>query len=384
MQRVTQAPIEVVRSRYFHPLSTPGHGPQIRQDLASEGTRRARLASRECMVMTDTRDEQLGVRELARQGTLAAYIEQATENERRRLRADGYELLYPLVFVRLTRRFEAQRGHRDCMVSVSGLRPDCLDRFHDDMDAILDDLFRNARIPIRNIEGWVSRRMIAVTIDAYRRRRGERGALQRPRTPRWLAQELRHNSRLMEVAVEMLEWVGLDATAGAYDWPIEAWAAQRVGVIGDYDSACRSVVQDIAAVIAAMRTRPKWYANYVERPMGRKRPPLVIAHQDSPESPPHPAQAVLAAHVADDARRAELAALAVAVISARAERGHDIRAVVIEVISTLFGSGTGSEDLDRLPGYDPGDDERVDFCLADPETVDRIVAVVLDLLAERE
>jgi hypothetical protein len=125
-----------------------------------------------------------------------------------------------------------------------------------------------------------------------------------------------------------------------------------------------------------MRKRPRWYANYVERPMGRKRSPLAWAYHDGVEPRPEPAQAA-----DDDARLDELAALAVAVIGARVERGEDTRQAVIDVIARIFGAGTGSESMDRLPGHDNADDERVNTRLADPKTVDRIVAVVLELLS---
>jgi hypothetical protein len=330
----------------------------------------------------DTRDEQLGVRELARQGLLADTFEQASATERRRLRREAYELLHPVVFGQLTCRIEARRGHRDCMASISRLRPDCLDRFYDDMDAVLDDLFHHARKPIHNLEGWVSSRLIRATVDAYRRRRGSRGALQRPRIPRWLARKLYHDGRLLDMAIQMLEWVGVDATAGADDWPIEAWFAQRATETGDYEAARRAVVQDVATVIAAMRTNARWYRSYVERPMGHKRFPLTVAYADGAGTAPDQPPTALDASAVDDARRVELAALAVALITARVERGGDVRAVVVDVIATVFGSGTAAEVLDRMPGQGGDDSELIEARLADPRTVDRIIAVVLELLEQ--
>jgi hypothetical protein len=327
----------------------------------------------------DPRDEELGVRELARQGLLADTFKQASATERRRLRREAYQLLHPVVFGQLTCRVEARRGHRDCMASISRLRPDCLDRFHDDMDAVLDDLFRHAQEPIHNLEGWVSSRLVRATVDAYRRRRGSRGALQRPRVPRWLARQLHHDARLLDVAIQLLEWVGVDATAGTDDWPIQAWAAQRAAKVGDYEAARRAVAHDVATVIAAMRTNPRWYRDYVERPLGHKRFPLA-AHADGTGIAPDQPPTALDASAVDDARRVELAALAVALIAARVERGDDTRAAVVGVIATVFGSGTAAEVLDRMPGHGGDDPELIEARLADPRTVDRIVAVVLELL----
>jgi hypothetical protein len=331
--------------------------------------------------MAEKRDDLPSVRELAQKGRLVEAYEAAPPEERRRLRADAYAVLILVVFTQLTRRVEARRGHRDCMVGVGRLRPDCLDKFHDDMDAVLDDLFRTARTPIKNLEGWVSRRLVAVTIDAHRRRRGERGALQRPRIPRWLADELKHNTRLMELALEMLEWVGVEATAGVHDWPIEVWSAQRIADGDDYESASRSVAHDVAVVLAAMRKRPQWYADYVERPMGRKRAPLAGVRRDGTDPAFDPARAALEAEAADDARRTELAELAIAAIHARMVRGDDLHSTVVDVVTTVFGSGSGSEELDRVPATGSADDERMNARLADPETLERIIAVVRELLS---
>jgi hypothetical protein len=329
----------------------------------------------------DARDERLDVRELARRGLLAGTFERAPAGERRWLRREAYELLYPVVFGQLTRGVEARRGHRDCMASIEGLRPDCLDRFHDDMDAVLDYLFRYAHEPIHSLEGWVSRRLVRATVDAHRRRRGARGALQRPRIPQWLARELNYDDRLLGLAIQVLEWVGVDATAGVDTWPIDAWAAQRAGEMGDYEAAREVVVRDFTRVIAAMRTNARWYSDYVERPMGRKRFPLAAAQAADGTAPDQP-PAALDVWADADARRAELAALAVAVIADRVERGNDVRAAVVDVISMLFGTGAVADVLDRTPGQDGGDHEFVSARLADPRTVDGIVAVVLELLKQ--
>lgn len=329
--------------------------------------------------MAELRDDQPSTRDLAWAGRLAEHFEQAPQAERRRLRIEAYELLHGLVFAQLTRKVEARRGHRDCMVSVTKLRPDCLDRFHDDLDAVIDDLFRSARTPIQNLEGWVSSRLSAVTIDAHRRRRGERGALQRPRLPRWLADELRQNRRLMNLALDMLEWVGVEASAGIHDWPIEVWTSQRA-TQGDHHAG-RSVTEDVATVVAAMRKRPQWYADYVERPMGRKALPLTASRADGSAPVADPQRAAQEADAADDARRAELAELAFIVMRKRLDRGEDARTVVVDVVSTLFGSGDGSQELDRAPGLGNADDERVIARLTDPVAVDRIVALVLELLS---
>ena len=137
------------------------------------------------------------------------------------------EIAAPLVFLRVTRPMERRRGHHRCAAGLGQLAHDCLDRFHDDVDAVLHDLFAHADLPIGNLEGWLTMRMPRATVDGYRRRRGERGAPQRPRVPVWLATELGDEAWLVELAKAILDWAGTDATAGGSLWPLTAWAERR-------------------------------------------------------------------------------------------------------------------------------------------------------------
>jgi hypothetical protein len=320
------------------------------------------------------------IRDLARRGVLADFVKAAAEHERRRLRAEAYVLVQPVVFNQLTHKLEINRGHYRCAVSVKMLEDDCLDRFHDDMDAVLDDVFRNVRMPIMNLEGWVRRRLTAVTIDAYRRRRGERGALQRPRIPRWLATRLADDPRLLALAVEMLEFAGLELAAGTETWPIDTWAARRAATGGDYEAARRAVLRDVETVIEAMRTRPKWYADYLERPLGRKRAPLIPAPWPGPDAGEDHASRHAARDDAEDARLTELAAVAVAAIEARLASGEEPRTVVVDVLTTVFAAGV--DGMGRPPGEAADIDERVAVGLADRASIDRLVTAVLAILAD--
>ncbi|OLF09163.1 hypothetical protein BLA60_21570 [Actinophytocola xinjiangensis] len=306
------------------------------------------------------------VRELAGAGTLAVVAAAATGDDRRRLRIEAYELLHRLVFEQLTRKVETRRGHLRCAVSVQLLADDCLDRFHDDMDAVLDDLFRHARTPIRNLEGWVRRRLRAATVDAHRRRRGERGAQQRPRLPGWLADRLDHDTRLGELAVSMLEFVGVEQTAGLETWPVDAWAARRCADGAGYEAARRAVLRDVATVLTAMRTRPAWYDDYVERPLGRKRAPLLPAPRTtvSAQPPQPPRRSALV----------ELSGLAITAIETRLAGGEEPRAVLVDVLTTVFGR------LSEVDSEDDGADDRVLALLDDAASVDRLVADVLAIL----
>ncbi|GAA1738393.1 hypothetical protein [Luedemannella helvata] len=316
------------------------------------------------------------VRELARRGVLADHVRTLDAVRRRDFRIAAYELVWPVVFGRLTRRLEMRRGHPGCAGAVQRLRPECLDRFHDDVEAALEDLFRHARVPIDNLEGWVSSRLTAATVNAHRRRRGARGALQRPRVPKWLAAELRGEPRLTALAVDMLGWVGVEATAGPSVWPYTVWAERRSMASGDYPAAYRAVVADVETVLAAMRRRPAWYARYVERPLGRKQVPVL----SGPESATEPTYLVLAdRHETEDARLVELAAVAMDAIEARLASGEDARSAVVHVLGTVFGAGE--------PGHRPNaastTGDQVGALLTDPEALDRIVDVLSDLLSGR-
>lgn len=264
---------------------------------------------------------------MARRGELAAYAGTVTGEARRRLRAATYELVQPVVFHQLTRRLELNRGHRACAVAVSRLDDPCLDRFHDDMDAVIEDVFRNARVPVHNLEGWVSRRLTLATVNGYRRRRGERGALQRPRVPRWLAARLGEDPALTALAVEVLEFVGNDATAGPRVWPTERWAEHRAAGDG-WEAAHRAVLRDLDTVLTAMRAKPAWFEAYVERPLGRK------PHAALPLTPEEvPLPVVAETH----GLLVELAGLAVDSIEDRLARGENPRRAVVDVVTAVFG-----------------------------------------------
>lgn len=325
------------------------------------------------------------VRKLASQGTLAEHMRTVSGAEYTWLRGGAVEIVWRVVFQRHTRRIEGARGHHMCASSVHRLEPDCHDRFQDDVEAVLDDLLRNATVPIANLEGWITRRIRPATVDAHRRRRGERGALQRPRLPlpRWLGDALDHDLWRQRLAVELLTWVGIPATAGVGVWPLDAWAQLRAEVTGDLTGTDLDVANDVEAVLTAMRRRPAWYANFVERPLGRKQAPVLPAQRTGPDAA-EPAHLTLTPrHETDDARLADLAGAAVAAIEARIRQGEEIRKVVVDVLGTVFAAGSGAEDMDRTPGAGPGAGERVAALLADPATVDRIVAEVVEILRIR-
>lgn len=328
--------------------------------------------------MPDSADQ---VRELARCGALADRAVTVSGRDYAKLTRGAYTIVWPVVYQRLTRRFEMQRGHPVCASSVTAMRPECLDRFHDDVEAVMDDLLRNAKVPIHNLDGWINTRLNAATVDAHRRRRGERGALQRPRLPGWLASLLRHDDWLCVLAVEILVWVGVPTTAGTRVWPLSAWAELRARSTGDLRSDEPGALADVETILAAMRDHRSWYENFVERPLGRKQAPVLPAQRSNQELATDRSQlALVDRHETDDAHLADLASTAVDAIAERVRAGADPRDAVQVVLRAVFGGDTAAQEMDRIPGGESGDTERAVAMLADPATIDRITAAALEIV----
>jgi hypothetical protein len=313
-----------------------------------------------------------GVRRLARAGLLAGSAEAAPPGALTRLRGAVYAVAWPLVFTRITKPLERRRRHPDCARGLEWLRPDCLDRFHDDVEAVVEHALRRATGPIENLEGWLATRLSPATVDAHRRRRGELGALQRPRLPAWLAAELGGDRWLCDLAVQILVWVGVPATAGAELWPLDAWAGRRVELTGEPPAARDTLDREVRTVLAAMRTRPKWHAEHVERPLGHKQAPV------APMPAEFPALPLAEPHEAEDARLADLAEKALRAIERRLDRGEPPAAAVATVIRLVFG---GTEVNPEAGWRDGGSrDAWLAAALADRARVDGIVATVLAIL----
>ncbi|GLW91205.1 hypothetical protein [Actinokineospora globicatena] len=290
------------------------------------------------------------IRLLASRGELAERVGAAAGDERRRLRASVFEIAQPVVFWNLTRALELKRGHYRCATAVHRLEDQCLDRFHDDMDTVVADVLRGARVPITSLEGWIRGRLTHATVDGYRRRRSERGALQRPRVPRWLATALGENPVLLALAVDILDFVGTDTAVGPDTWPIARWAERRVATGADAATAPRVVARETEVVLSAMRRRPGWYADYVERPLGRKRPLAIPLPRFSSENGAElPVDLALRQQESDP--MLWRAALAVAAIDSGIADGEVPEAVVAAVVSVVFDGepwSAGPDAVDRI------------------------------------
>ena len=311
----------------------------------------------------------LDLRALASTGALKAAA--ALPGTRAALVGQAYEVVTPVVFAGHTRRIERSKGHGDCAASVWRLRSECHDAFLDDVAAVIDHLLGSANGPIVNLEGWVASRIRVATVDAHRRRRGGRGAQQRPRVPNWLAADLGGDAWLVLLAERILEWVGVEATAGMELWPLDAWAELRAAKGGGERAVdAGATARDVETVLAAMRSgRPTWFDRYVERPLGRKKPPVAPAPVDEGGTvPEQQALQLTKPEDRDEALLAELAGLALDVIGTRLAAGEDAGRVVPAVLGRMFSEILGEHRDDAA--VDP------DAALPDPACASLVAEVV--------
>jgi hypothetical protein len=319
------------------------------------------------------------LRDLARRGELSRAV--AAGHGPRLCRA-AFAVSYQIVFDVVTRRLElATRGHPRCARDIPFMDGPCLDGYYDDVESLIHYLLATTK-PIEDLEGWLAHWAPKAAIDGHRRRRGERGALQRPRMTSALATGLGDDPWLSELALKVLVWVGVAAGAGADLWPLDRWAQMRAERTGDHaGSTPARVAAEVEQVLSVMRRRPQWYQDYVERPLGHKVAPAAPPPGDG-ITDPRPLVTVTPQE-SDDAWVSGLAAAAVDAIRTGLDHHHDPTETVVEVLTQLFLGGTGSDQLDRLPSA--GDDQphqRLSALLADPVAlsgiVDRVLRIVRD------
>jgi hypothetical protein len=136
------------------------------------------------------------------------------------------------------------------------------------------------------------------------------------------------------------------------------------------------VAREVETVLAAMRARPNWYADHVERPFGRKQAPVMTARGQA-EMPP----LVFTERAdVDDTHLAALASVAIGKIQKALAGGCDPRVVVPEVIRTAFASDGGGHDIDQPPFASADYEARVSAVLRDPAQLERVVAAVLQIV----
>lgn len=329
--------------------------------------------------------------EAARQGLLKEYLDAKPSTANAVL----YGIVSEVVYERLTRGQERGRGHQRCATSVWSLEPDCHDQYQDDVAAVRADLLRHAELRIENLRGWLVPRLKPVVVDDHRRRRGAIGAQQRPRLPLplWLDAELGGDPWLAQLAIEILCWVGVPAAAGDGIWPLGAWSERRAAAKGEPGCTVFQTARDVERVLAAMRCRRAWFDRYIEGPLGHKQAPVAFgAAPGAEDDGPAPADLRLVPlDEAADARLLAAAGEALDGLRARIRQGQDPRSATVEVVGLLFGvdagagagvSEAGVGQADGFAGPEPEPGERVPDLMADPATVDRVVAAVLRILGE--
>jgi hypothetical protein len=319
------------------------------------------------------------LRDLAGRGELRVAL---ADGQGPRLCRAAFAVSHQIVFDVVTRRLElSTRGHLQCARGIPFMDGPCLDGYYDDVESMIDYLLGTTK-PIKDLEAWLARRALNATVDGHRRRRGERGALQRPRMTRALAADLGDDPWHRELALKILVWVGIPTSAGATLWPLDRWAHMRAEHTGDLaGSSPARVASEVELVLAAMRRRPEWYQDYVERPLGHKMPPIAPPPGDG-TTDPRPL-VVVSADEAADTRISGLAWIAVETIRDGIEHHHDATEVVVDVLTQLFLGGTGSDELDQVPStVDDHRHQQLSARLADPVAlagiVDRVLRIVRD------
>jgi len=320
--------------------------------------------------------------ELARAGVLGEVVAAAGDAERRAYHAAAYAVCHPVVFQVVTRKVERRRGHGSCGRGLRHLTGSCLDGFHDDVESLVEHLLTTST-PIDDLPAWLAYWAPRAAVDGHRRRRGALGALQRPRMTATLAAGLGHDPWLTTLALEILTWVGVPATAGADLWPLDEWAQRRALITGEHAGSTPALVAaEVEQVLAVMRERPAWYAAHVDAPLSRKPAPVAAPPGDS-AGDPRPLRPFDDDDQAD-AHIAALAGIAMEAIARGLRRDDDPAATVVEVLTTLFLNGSDAEELGRAPLAGPDHDERLVALLADPAAVSRLVDGVLRIVREAE
>jgi hypothetical protein len=325
------------------------------------------------------------LRNLARIGALAEWMSTSPKSGQTRIRRALYEVTWPIVFNTMTRGMELRRGHIECAQGLRRLTAECLDRFHDDVAAVIDGVIRRGATEVQNLEAWIATITKSATVDGHRRRRGERGALQRPRLPKWLAAELGSDGWMATLAVQILVWVGLPWTAGTDLWPLDSWAEQRALSTGDWTASTPDTVRtEIDLVLDRMRMNSDWYAAHVERPLEHKQVPSLSPAQheyhDTFEFEPF---MLVRQHETDDIRLTSLARTAIRAIRTRLRADEDPRSVVPSVLRLVFCDDQSGTGLDHPPHETSEEDKWLAGQLTNDADVSRLVVAVLDIVAPR-
>ncbi|SER91195.1 hypothetical protein SAMN05216188_117104 [Lentzea xinjiangensis] len=316
------------------------------------------------------------VLDLARSGSLSISLAEEALTGPKGLSRTVYDLVWPIVFDRITRRAEFSRGHTACARSVKLLDGDCLDRFHDDVAAVLDVVRRRATGRIDDLERWIGGVARSATIDGHRRRRGELGALQRPRPPRWLCDALSNDPWLVSLALRVLEWAGVPDAPSSGVWPLSRWSEQRALATGDWEgSTPRVVLAEVERVLTCMRTEKRWYHDYVERPIGRKTAPTSSGSGLRPLP-------LSGSHDAEECRLRSKAHATILEISTRTWAGENPSDAALDALRRHFCSDPVSSMITEVPHCSAHAQDWLNERLGDGEAALMLAsAVAVDVVA---
>jgi hypothetical protein len=285
------------------------------------------------------------------------------------------------IFLPIARR-EHRTQCRNC--TQRGLvGPVCVDRTNENAIALLERFFR-ARQEIQVLEAWATAALLNAIVDHYRRQRGERGALQRARVPKWLATAFGHDPKRVLLAELIIDWVGVPTTGGLSSlWPYGEWADRCAPLAGGRHAyGERDVRRDVEHVLAVMRRqRPAWFAAHILEPLTYQEVPVV--HEPGGTEYEQFRRAREASSAKDEQYLDDSATNLIAALQAEARRGGGLSAAVVRhLIAAEFGRRPAGSDVGRLPGDEPADlDDAVHSALTD-DRIDALVAEVLAILAE--
>jgi hypothetical protein len=318
---------------------------------------------------------------LAAEGRLASTVAGLPAGCRRAAHAGAFLIADPVVYLRQTRRLERDRGHYDCATSIARMRTGCRDQHTDAVLATIDHVFR-ATARIKNLTAFIAGCTRNAVVDAHRRFRGSRGALQRDRVPCWLSTRLGDDPWLCELARLVIEFVGTDVTPGYDLWPVHGWALRRASYRGDgpEQADLGATIRELDQVLRTMRSRrPKWFAEKIEGPLGRKEAAVAPPLESDGQEITRPALRTVDVSAHDDARQRELAAVALTGIVQRIRAGEEAAQVVREVVTTVFTTGPDLA-VDEVPHCAASIGERASALVRDPAELERIVQRVLTVV----
>jgi hypothetical protein len=160
---------------------------------------------------------------------------------------------------------------------------------------------------------------------------------------------------------------------------LDSWVELRAGITGEaHTSDTRVVRREVDRVLAAMRERPQWYQDHVERPLGAKTPPLAPTFTTNGKVAEPPELVLTTPADTIDFRLTDLAALALCAIEDQLVAGPCDDTAIGRIIAAVFGRLDSDAALAQAPDALGG--RGIGALVDDPVQLDRIVSVVREIL----